>query len=92
MTLTLAQLVNQIGKKLEQIGQLDDSQKVNALKGAQRGGFIQWHILSAGQTIISTTHCDGCIDIFPISVTLEVSLLSQKSPVTDRFCHRIIQG
>lgn len=92
MTLSLVQLVNQIGKKLEQIGRLDDSQKADALKGAQRGGFIRWHMLSAEQTIISTTHRDGCMDVFPVSVTLEVSLPSQKSPATNRFCHRIIQG
>lgn len=92
MTLNLVQLVNRIGKKLEQIGRLDDSQKADALKGAQRGGFIRWHMLSAEQTIISTTHRDGCMDVFPVSVTLKVSLPSQKSSATNRFCHRIIQG
>ena len=55
MTLTLVQLVNHIGKEMEQIGRLDDSQKTDALMRAQSGGFIRWHILSAGQTIISTT-------------------------------------
>ena len=40
MTLTVMQLVNQIGKKLELIAQLDNSQKAGALMRAQIGGFI----------------------------------------------------
>lgn len=46
MTLTLVQLVSHIGKEMEQIGRLDDSQKTDALMRAQSGGFIRWHILS----------------------------------------------
>lgn len=38
--LTLLQLANQIGKKLEQIGQLDGSQKMDAMMRAEVGGFI----------------------------------------------------
>lgn len=76
MTLTLVQLVNQIGKKLEKIGRLDDSQKTDVMIRAETGGFIRWHILTAGQTFISSTHRDACIDVFPASVTLEVSLPS----------------
>ena len=40
MMLNLVQLVNKIGKKLEQIALLDDSQKLDVLSQAQRGGFI----------------------------------------------------
>lgn len=76
MTLTLMQLVNQIGKKLEHIARLNDSQKTNTFIRAQSGGFIRWHILSAGETIISSTHRDGCMDVFFALVTLEVSLPS----------------
>ncbi|KAI2825393.1 hypothetical protein CBS147321_1041 [Aspergillus niger] len=55
-------LVNQIGKKFEQIGRLDDSQKTDVLMRAQSGGFIRWHILSADQRILSSTHRDGCMN------------------------------
>ncbi|ODM16671.1 hypothetical protein SI65_07636 [Aspergillus cristatus] len=64
-------LVNQIGKKLEHIARLNDSQKTDTFIRAQSGGFIQWHILSAGETIISLMHWDGCMDVFFALVTLE---------------------
>lgn len=64
-------LVNQIGKKLEHIARLNDSQKTDTFIRAQSGGFIQWHILSAGETIISSMHWDGCMDVFFALVTLK---------------------
>ncbi|GAA87892.1 conserved serine-proline rich protein [Aspergillus luchuensis IFO 4308] len=64
-------LVNQIGKRFEQIGRLDDPQKTDVLMRAQSGGFIRWHILSADQRIISSTHRDGCMNVFAASITME---------------------
>lgn len=93
MSLTIVQLVNQIGKKLEQIGRLDDSQKTDAMMRAQRGGFIRWHILTAGQTFISSTYRDGLMDVFPASVTLEVSLTPDPQQVQQFIgSHRIVRG
>ncbi|ODM19126.1 hypothetical protein SI65_05743 [Aspergillus cristatus] len=47
------------------------SDKTDTFIRAQSGGFIQWHILSAGETIISSTHWDGCMDVFFALVTLK---------------------
>src|SRR5699024_10524781 len=76
MMLKLVQLVNKIGKKLEQIALLDDSQKTDVLSRAQRGGFIRWHILNTEQKTISLTYRDDRMNVFSVSVGLEVSFLS----------------
>ncbi|ODM15201.1 putative alpha-N-arabinofuranosidase B [Aspergillus cristatus] len=69
-------LVNQVGQKIEQIGQLDDSQKTDVLMRAQRGGSVRWHILSTEQQIISFTYWEsyweGCTDVLSMSVGLKL--------------------
>lgn len=75
MALSLVQLVNKFGKKVEKIGLLDNSQKSEILMRAQSGGFIRWHILSSKQTIISSTYRSDCMNVFPATITLEVICL-----------------
>lgn len=76
MMLILVKLVNQIGKKLEQIGWMDDSQKKDVLTRAEWGGFIRWHELATLEGwLISSTYRNTCHDLFSVMVKFKVSSL-----------------
>lgn len=77
MMLILSQLVNQIGRKLEQIGRMESSQQVEILERAERGGYIRWYDLATPEGIaISSTYRESCENLFSFWVVFEVSSLS----------------
>lgn len=74
MILTLPQLVNQIGKKLEQINLLGDLQKTDVLTWARLGGFIRWHEFVDSQGVFTSWRgCYSCHRCFSFRVEFEVS-------------------
>lgn len=75
MMLILSQLVNQIGRKLEQIGRMESSQQVEILERAERGGYIRWYDLASPEGIAVSTYRESCENLFSIWVVFEVSSL-----------------
>ncbi|PWY92111.1 hypothetical protein BO70DRAFT_383778 [Aspergillus heteromorphus CBS 117.55] len=67
-----SQMVYYLGKLLGQIGRPDDSRKTDLLMRAQKGGFIQWHILGTEQKIILFSHRANCMDLLQLRVDLEL--------------------
>lgn len=79
------QLVNQIGKRLEQIGQIGNAQKTEVLMGAELGGFIRWHGLATlDGSLFSSTYRNNCEGLFSVMVRFEVSSIpGTSSAATD---------
>lgn len=76
------QLLGRFGQKLEQIGKMHVSQKIDVLRRSEAGGYIWWYTLKYGQkTIASIDWCDY-VDAFSLSVCLVVRLLSLASAAT----------
>ncbi|KAJ5828212.1 serine-proline rich protein [Penicillium rubens] len=64
-------LVNQIGRKLEQIGRMESSQQVEILERAERGGYIRWYDLASPEGIAVSTYRESCENLFSIWVVFE---------------------
>ncbi|KAG0156259.1 hypothetical protein PDIDSM_3436 [Penicillium digitatum] len=63
-------LVNSLGKSLEEIGQLDKRQMVKVLERAEWAGFARWHILAAlDGSPFSSTYRNGCHTSFTVLVS-----------------------
>lgn len=76
--LILAQLVNRIGKKLEQIGRMDIFQMTDVLTRAEWGRFIRWHALATLQDgLISSTYRNTCQDVSSVVIHFQVSCSSR---------------
>ncbi|PYH50486.1 uncharacterized protein BO96DRAFT_461003, partial [Aspergillus niger CBS 101883] len=84
-------LVNHLGKLLEQVGRLPDLQKSDVLMRAQQGGFIRYHILSTEQEIISSTYRTSCINMTNITVGLEEQGPGAMPPLEEKQSRKLVR-